>query len=160
RHDWSAWRLDIPRAAFIKRMKHLKFSSTLREKFQYNNLMYYAAAYLVEKIANQKWEDFLAERVFAPLGMVDSSFQPEPPEAEQFNAMGYRVDRDESGGAKGLIQTAFGLHTELSPGAAAALFSTLADLTRWLKVHVNNGRVGDVQLVSPDNLKQMHLPQT
>jgi CubicO group peptidase (beta-lactamase class C family) len=160
RHDWAAWRLDVPRAEFVKRMKHFKFSATFREKFQYNNLMYYATAYLVEKVASQKWEEFVAERIFAPVGMVASNFQPEPVEAGQFNAIGYRVDRDESGGAKGLIPTAFGLHTELSPGAAGALFSTLADLTQWLKVHVNNGRAGDVQLVSPDNLKQMHLPQT
>jgi Beta-lactamase len=46
RHDLSAWRLDISRAEFIKRMKHFKFSASFREKFQYNNLMYYATAYL------------------------------------------------------------------------------------------------------------------
>jgi CubicO group peptidase (beta-lactamase class C family) len=160
RHDWSAWRLDISRAEFVKRVRHFKFSASFREKFQYNNLMYYATAYLVEKVANQKWEEFVAERIFAQAGMVASNFQPEPVEDGQHNAIGYRVDRDESGGAKGLIPTAFGKHTELSPGAAGGLFSTLADLTQWLKVHVNNGRVGDVQLVSPDNLKQMHLPQT
>lgn len=160
RHDLSAWRLDISRAEFVKRMKHFKFSATFREKFQYNNLMYYTAAYLVEKIAGQKWEDFVQERIFNPLGMVASNFKPEPPQAGQLNAKGYRVDRDEHGGAKGLVNMPFGLHTELSPGAAGALFSTLADLIRWLKVHVNAGRCGDVQLVSPDNLKQMHLPHT
>ena len=160
RHDLSAWRLDIPRAEFIKRMKHLKFNATFREKFQYNNLMYYAAAYLVEKIAEQKWEDFVQKRIFTPLGMVASNFKPEPPEEGQFTAKGYRLDRDNDGNIKGLINMPFGLHTEISPGAAGALFSTLADLIQWLKVHVNKGRVNDFQLVSPDNLKQMHLPQT
>jgi len=160
RHDFAAWRLDISRAEFIKRMKHFKFSATFREKFQYNNLMYYAAAYLVEKLAQQKWEDFMQARVFGPLGMSASNFQPEPPQAGQLTAKGYRVDRDADGGAKGLINMPFGLHTELSPGAAGALFSTLADLTQWLKVHVNQGQVGDLRLVSAANLKQMHLPQT
>ena len=160
RHDFSAWRLDVSRADFIKRMRHFKFSATFREKFQYNNLMYYSTAYLVEKISEQHWEDFVQERIFSPLGMDTSNFVPKPPQEEQVNAKGYRVDRDEEGGVKGLVYMPFGEHTELSPGAAGALFSTLADLTQWLKVHVNNGRVGDVQLVSPDNLKQMHLPQT
>jgi CubicO group peptidase (beta-lactamase class C family) len=158
RHDWAAWRLDISRAEFVQRMRYFKFSATFREKFQYNNLMYVAAAHLVEKLAGQKWEDFVQARIFAPLGMSASNFQPEPPQAGQLNALGYRVDRDEAGGAKGLIHMPFGKHTELSSGAAGALFSTLADLTQWLKVHVNAGRAGDVQLVSPDNLKQMHLP--
>jgi CubicO group peptidase (beta-lactamase class C family) len=160
RHDFSAWRLDIPRAEFVKRMRHFKFSATFREKFQYNNLMYYAAAALVEKIAGEKWEGFVQRRIFDPLGMRSSNFKPEPPQAGQPNAQGYRVDRAPDGSARGLTNMPFGLHTELSPGAAGALFSTLADLVQWLKVHVNAGRVGDLQLVSPDNLKQMHLPQT
>jgi CubicO group peptidase (beta-lactamase class C family) len=160
RHDLAAWRLDLPRADFIKRMRHLKFSATFRERFQYNNLMYYACAYLVEKITGQRWEDFMQEHVFSPLGMVASNFLPEPPQKGQVNANGYRVDRDNQGGAKGLIHMPFRAHTELSPGSAGALFSTLADLTQWLKVHVNQGRLADLQFVSPDNLKQMHLPQT
>ncbi len=159
RHDLSALRLDISRAEFIKRMKYLKFNATFREKFQYNNLMYYEAAYLVEKLAGQKWEDFVQQRIFSPLKMTASNFNPEPPAAGQFTAKGYRIDRDTDGSAKGLVHVPFGLHTELSPGAAGALFSTLADLIQWLKVHVNNGRVGEVQIVSPENLQQMHLPQ-
>lgn len=159
RHDFAAWRLDLPRAEFVKRLRHLKLSTSLREKFQYNNLMYYMAAHLVERVAGQRWEDFMQEHVFAPLGMVASNFVPEPPHTGQVNANGYRVDRDEEGGAKGLIPMPFGAHTELSPGAAGALFSTLSDLTRWLTVHVNDGRLGDLQFISPDNLKQMHLPQ-
>ncbi len=160
RHDFAAWRLDISRAEFVKRMRHLKFSASFREKFQYNNLMYYAAGHLVETVAEQPWETFMQERIFDPLGMRASNFVPESPQATQVNAEGYRVDRDEAGAAKGLVHMPHAAFTTLSPGAAGALFSTLADLTQWLKVQVNSGRAGDVQLVSPGNLQQMHLPQT
>jgi CubicO group peptidase (beta-lactamase class C family) len=132
----------------------------LPRNFQYNNLMYYTTAYLVERIADQRWEDFVHERIFPPLGMVGSNFAPEPPQPGQVGAKGYRVDHDEEGGAKGLVLMPFGQHTELSPGAAGALFSTMADLIQWLKVHVNAGRAVDIQLVSPGNLQQMHLLQT
>lgn len=160
RHDFSAWRLDLSRAEFVRRMRHLKFSATFREKFQYNNLMYCAAAYLVEKIAEQRWEDFVQQRIFSPLGMDASNFVPESPQPGLMNAKGYRIDWDEEGCARELIHTPFGKHTEVSPGAAGALFSTLADLTHWLKAHVNGGQSGDVRLISANNLKQMHLPQT
>ncbi len=159
RHDFAAWRLDVSLAEFIKRMKHLEFNLSFREHFQYNNLMYSATAYLVEKLAGQPWEEFVHERIFVPLGMVASNFAPEPPQAGQVTAAGYRVDRDEEGGAKGFVRLPFGEHTQLSPGAAGAIFSTMADLTRWLTVHVNEGRLGEFQLVSPANLQQMHLPQ-
>ena len=160
RHDLAAWRLELSRADFIPRLRHLRFSTSFREKFQYNNLMYYAAAYLVETIAGQRWEEFVHQRIFAPLGMRASNFVPEPPRPEQVTALGYRVDRDLAGTATGLTLMPFGRHTELSPGAAGALFSTLTDLTQWLTVHVNDGRAGEVRLVSPDTLRQMHLPQT
>jgi CubicO group peptidase (beta-lactamase class C family) len=158
RHDFAASRLDISRAELVKRMKHLKFSATFRERFQYNNLMYYVLPYLVEKIAGEKWEDFMQRRVFAPLKMTASNFTPESPVAGQFTAQGYRVDYDDEGKAKGVVHMPFGRHTEVSPGGAGALFSTLADMIQWMKVHVNEGRAGDVRLVSPGNLKQMHLP--
>ena len=160
RHDLSAWRLDVPRSEYVKRLRHLEPSATFREKFQYNNLMYYSAAHLVETVAGSRWEDFVQERIFTPLDMAASNFQPEPPLAGQLLAKGYRPDRDETGAVVKLIETQFGAHTELSPGAAGALFSTLDDLVRWLGAHVNHGRSGDTQLVSAANLQQMHLPHT
>ncbi len=160
RHDLAAWRLELSRAEFVKRLRHLRFSASFRERFQYNNLMYYALAYVVERVADQRWEDFVHDRIFEPLGMTGSNFLPDPPREGQVNALGYRVERDEDGRAKGLIAMAFGAHTEVSPGAAGALFSTLDDQIRWLGVQANGGRWGDVQLVAPETCAQMHLPVT
>lgn len=160
RHDLSAFRLDVSRAEFVKRMRHLKFNCSFRERYQYNNLMYYVLPYLVEKLSGQKWEDFVRERIFVPLGMKASNFVPEPPEQGQVAAQGYRLEHHPDGSLKALINTPLEPYSELSPGGAGALFSTLADLTQWLKLHINGGRVDDLQIVSPDNLKQMHLPQS
>jgi hypothetical protein len=44
-------------------------------------------------------------------------------------------------------------------GPAGNIHSTLSDLVKWLTVHLNEGRCGDIQLVSPGNLAQMHRPQ-
>ena len=160
RHDLAAWRLDLPRAEFVKRLRHLPLSAGFRERYQYNNLMYYVAAHLVERVAGQRWEDFVHERIFAPLGMTASNFVPKPPRDGQVNALGYRVDRDDDGRARGLIPMPFGAHTELSPGSAGALFSTLDDQVRWLGLHANGGRWGDTRLIAQETCAQMHLPVT
>ncbi|MFU8888772.1 MAG: serine hydrolase [Trueperaceae bacterium] len=160
RHDLSAWRLDLPRAEFVKRLRHLPLSAGFREKYQYNNLMYYVAAHVVERVTGQRWEDFVRQRIFEPLGMTASNFEPAPPRDDQVNALGYRVDRDDDGRARGLIPMPFGAHTELSPGSAGALFSTLDDQVRWLGLHANGGRWGDVRLLAPETCAQMHLPIT
>lgn len=160
RHDLAAWRLDLSRADFVKRMRHLRFSAGFREKFQYNNLMYYVTAHVVERVAGQRWEDFMHERVFEPLGMTASNFVPEPPREGQVTALGYRAERDDDGNVTGLRAMPFGAHTELSPGAAGALFSNLDDQVRWLGLHVNRGRWGDVRLVSEQTCGEMHRPVT
>lgn len=160
RHDLAVWRLDISRREFIKRMKHYQFSASFREKFQYNNLMYYSIAYLVDVVSGQPWEDFVQSRIFDPLGMTASNFFPDAPHPDQHTSLGYRPDFDENGKVKDWVKMDYGRHTAVSPGAAGALFSTLADLTQWLKVQVNGGKVGDLQLVRPDTLKQMHKPHT
>ncbi len=160
RHDLSAWRLDLPPGEFVKRLRHLEFSASFREKFQYNNLMYYSVAHLVATLTGVKWETFVRERIFQPLGMASSNFRPEPPEPGQPLAKGYRVERDDQGVAERYVEAPLGSHTELSPGAAGALFSTLADLTRWLEVHVNEGIAGGNRLVSTGNLKEMQSPHT
>ncbi len=160
RHDLAAWRLELPRAEFVKRLRHRRFSAGFRERFQYDNLMYYALAHVVEPVAGERWEDFVTARIFEPLGMRGSNVVPEPPREGQVNALGYRVDRGEEGRAKGRIGLTFGAHTELSPGSAGALFSTLDDRLTWVGLHANRGRWGDVHLVAPCTCEQMHLPAT
>lgn len=158
RHDLAAWRLDLPRAEFVSRLRHLRFSAGFRERFQYNNLMYYALAHVVERVSGRRWEALVRDRIFEPLGMSASNLRPEPPRPELENALGYRVQRDDDGAALGLLAMPFGAHTELSPGAAGALYSTLDDLIAWLGVHVNRGRWRGTQLVSSETCAQMHLP--
>ena len=166
RHDLAAWRLDIPRAEFVRRIRHLKFSASFRERFIYNNLMYYIAPYLVERLAGVEWEEFVRERIFVPLGMTASSFSPDPSAGAEDggskNALGYRADRDEEGEFTGLVHVPFGAHTTLSPGGAGALFSTLADMTRWLQLHVNEGALpdGSGRLISKENIRVMHTPHS
>ena len=117
-------------------------------KDNWNGINLHENTYLVEKIAGQRWENFVQERIFSPLDMAASNFVPEPPSEGQINAKGYRVDRDEAGAARGLVLIPFRRHTELAPGAAGALFSTLADLIQWLRLHVNEGHAAGNE---PDN---------
>lgn len=159
RHDLSAWRLDISRGEFIRRMRHLKFAATFRERFIYNNLMYYAVPYIVEKLSGMQWEQFVAKRIFQPLGMISSNFSPES-EGGQDTALGYRAERDDQGEVTGFTQVPFGGHTSLSPSGAGALFSTLSDMTRWIEFHLNDGKIDGRQLLSAENIRILHQPHT
>jgi CubicO group peptidase (beta-lactamase class C family) len=48
------------------------------ERFEYNNFAYEVLGSVVEKVSGQPFQDFLAERIFDPLGMTSTFSQPNP----------------------------------------------------------------------------------
>ncbi|GAC1404158.1 MAG: hypothetical protein NVSMB56_18790 [Pyrinomonadaceae bacterium] len=61
------------REELIKIAGQAKPSAKLREKFQYQNIMFGAAGEAVAKAQNTTYEKFIAERIFKPLGMTASN---------------------------------------------------------------------------------------
>ncbi|MFW6387844.1 MAG: serine hydrolase, partial [bacterium] len=159
RHDLSAWRLDLPRGELVRRMRHLKFSATFRERFIYNNLMYYVVPHLVETLTGYDWEHYVANRLFGPLDMDATNFAPEF-DGDVPLASGYRLEREPDGSVSDLVRVPFGAHTKLSPGGAGAIFSTLSDMSAWVGLHANAGRFGEKQIVGEENISLMRQPHT
>lgn len=108
------------------------------EHYEYSNSGYVMVALLIERVSGQLYEDFVQERIFTPLGMVDSSVPPMYPPDIPNRAIGYLQDvLNESP-----VQTMgdVGHH------------SSLEDLRRW--------EVGlrSPTLVSPETLAVMFTP--
>ena len=67
----------LNREEVIRVASQAKPTAKLREKFQYQNVMYAAAGEIVGRVENSTWEKLIAERIFKPLGMK-SSVQSKP----------------------------------------------------------------------------------
>ena len=70
RHDLT-W-LGQPsrsRAEIVRCLRFLPLSRDLRQEYQYCNLGYLAAGYVVEALCGVPWEDFVRGRLFGPLGI-------------------------------------------------------------------------------------------
>ncbi len=65
---------SFSRKELIERLQYLEPNQDFRAKFQYQNLMYIAAGYLLGKVADTSWEAFVEEYLFAPLEMKTSNF--------------------------------------------------------------------------------------
>ena len=74
RHDLVWYNASLSRKEIVDRLPYLEPSETFRSKFQYNNLMFMTAGYLVERLTGQSWEDAVRARIFTPLGMTGSNF--------------------------------------------------------------------------------------
>jgi CubicO group peptidase (beta-lactamase class C family) len=117
-------------------------------------------AYLVETISGQKFEDFLAERIFAPLGMTDTGFHV--PEASRDRLAscyaaapgGGLVLQDDAQGSSFLAPPSF-----VSGGGG--LVSTMSDYLRFSSMLLQGGELGEARLLGRKTLELMtsnHLP--
>lgn len=116
--------------------------------FAYSNVGYGLAGHLLEVRTGEGFGAYLARRLFAPLGMTDSSWSlaglPRPA------AVPYR--RTATGFAP---YEPYGV-----PFAPAVLLRTSArDLGRFLAFHLAQGRVGDRQVISAAGLAEMQRVQ-
>lgn len=151
RHD-HLWRFtSCTRAELVQRLKYLEPSYDLRAAYQYNNLMYMTAGYLVEHLTGITWEDFVQSRIIEPLGMSNSGPGREDQTDFSDHALPYAdLERE-------ISKIPFFSNTTIGP--AGSISSTAGDMARWLQLHLNAGQYEGQALVSEENLTQMHSPQ-
>jgi CubicO group peptidase (beta-lactamase class C family) len=113
------------------------------EKWNYSNSGYVLLGYLIEKISQQSYRQFVQEKIFNPLGMKDSGYDSNS-EIILHRASGYTP------GPKGMTNA--GYIDMTIPLSAGALYSTTEDLVRW-----EQGLMGG-KLLSPTSLKKMTTP--
>ncbi|HKR97480.1 MAG TPA: serine hydrolase domain-containing protein, partial [Candidatus Angelobacter sp.] len=115
----------------------------------YSNYGAALAGYIVERVSEQPFNDYVAEHIFKPLGMTRSTFvQPLPAELKPLMSNGYNLG---SGKAK-----PFEIIEEAPAGALAA---TAADLSRFMIAHLQNGKFDNTQILRPETATQMHSRQ-
>lgn len=115
----------------------------------YSNYATTLAAYIVERVTGQAFDDYVEAHILKPLGMEHATFrQPLPPALQLLMSNGYQRA---SGGAKGFE------YVEVAP--AGALSTSAEAITHFMIAHLQNGRYGDVQILKPETAVQMHQRQ-
>jgi len=153
RHDLVWYNSSASRRQLFDRLQYLEPSKDFRAVWQYQNLMYMAAGYLIQQITGQTWEEFVQQRIFDPLGMASSNFSiVETAEKATDFSHPYREEKDEVKeipfyAAQGAI------------GPAGAIVSNISDMSKWVLLQLNKGKYGDTQIVSEAQLAQLHFPQ-
>ena len=148
RHDSIWYKSDFTRKELFDRVKFLEPSEPLRQTFLYNNLMYAAAGYIIELQSGKTWEDFVRERIFAPLGMTSTVFSIADMLKQPDRGVPYTERRD-----------SFELYElpyyEDMAGVApcGAIISNIQDISRWLTALMNEGKSEGKQVLPADVLK-------
>jgi len=115
------------------------------------------AGVLIARVSGRPLPDFLAERLFGPLGMVDTGFDVPAGKLDRFTSY-YRTDP--AGGLE-LVDAPGGQWSSLPefPSAAGGLVSTVDDWHSFARMLLARGRAGGRQLLSPASVRQMTTDQ-
>ncbi len=116
-------------------------------EWRYSGGGYALLQLLIEEVSGQPFARYMSERVLTPLGMADSTFEitpPDPPNLATFY--------DRSGEPAP--------HFRFSAPSAAGLYSTTADLTRFVRAHAPDhaGGPAGAGVLDPDTLARMFTP--
>ena len=105
---------------------------------------------VVERVSGQTLGQYLQQRVFKPLGMVDSGFIV-PPEKLKRYAKALPID-PETGKPQSVLDSTMPLKFECGGGCAV---STAADYIRFAQMLQNRGSLGKARILAPRTVEYM-----
>ena len=136
----------VPRDSLLALVAAHPFDFATGEHEIYNNSAFYLAGVILEDASGMSYEDYVEQRIFAPLGMDRSHYCSET-EIHDGKVTGYDMGED------GLEHKGFIVHNV--PFAAGSLCASAGDLATWLGA-LHGGEVltdeSYAQLIEPGDL--------
>jgi CubicO group peptidase (beta-lactamase class C family) len=114
----------------------------------YSNSGYGLAGYVLQTVARMRYEDFIAERIFQPLGMASSGFFLDEQTAARL-ATGYATDATTPLPYWHMLMRPFG-----------GINSTPRDMASFVRLLLNDGYIDDRRLLHPQSISRMEVPLT
>ncbi len=114
--------------------------------------------YLVEKLAGQSFGSFLEDRIFTPLGMVDTDFHVPAEKADRFAQMYVNSPASLLTPSEMFPGTDF-LIDPILEGGGGGLVSSTMDYMRFSQMLLNGGELDGVRILAPLTVDLMHRDQ-
>ncbi|HYG79880.1 MAG TPA: serine hydrolase [Pyrinomonadaceae bacterium] len=140
------------RGEILRRIRHLKPTSSFRSRYGYQNIMFLAAGEVVAAVTGKSWDEFVRERFFVPMGMTTTqtsvrSFRPADNVATPHNEADGRLRVIRYGVVDGA-------------GGAAAINSNVAEMAQWIRLQLGRGVYEGKKFFSPAAAREMWTPHT
>lgn len=151
RHEMVWYNSSRSREELVHALQYLEPNEDFRNKWQYQNLMYMAAGYLVGQLKGTSWENVVRESLFNPLRMNSSVFSVDEMQLQPDFAFPYMENDGQN--------TRIPFRKIDAVGPAGSINSNLVDMIAWVQFQLNQGKQGGKQLISKEQLAILHSPQ-
>lgn len=144
--------------AFVERMAEFPLLFQPGTRYEYAP-GFDVLGHVIEQVAGESLKEFLGERIFEPLGMVDTGFFVPAEKVGRF-ASTYTSTDD----GLELIETgatSYLLDPNITPRGGGGLVSTAADYLRFAQMMLNGGELDGARILAPTTVRFMtrnHLP--
>ena len=131
-------------------------------QYRYANSGINTAGRIIEVVSGMAYERFLEERLFAPLGMHDTTFWPSEAQVRRV-AKSYAYNEAKQDLEETTVSQLFYPLTDRKrryPMPAGGLFSTAADVARFCRMVLAGGTLDGKRILSEDAVRQMTSLQT
>ncbi|AWI27033.1 serine hydrolase [Flavobacterium pallidum] len=143
---------DFTPKDIIRNIQYLKPVSAFRAKYDYDNLLYVIAGEIVAKVSGVSWNDFVSQRILKPLQM-DHSAPSWNRLKDTSNVIAPHVPID------GKLKVIRRYQNNIFD-AAAGIYTSANDLSKWVLMQLNKGKWNDIQFFSAKTQNEMWTPQT
>lgn len=153
RYDMSWYYFNTSnRDSLLQRVQYMKPTLPLRQAFQYNNFMYLAQGLIAEKQYGKPWEELVKEKLLLPMGMKRSTAYFNDWINDSDVSFGYSVEKDS------LIRREDYYNID-GMGPAGSINSSVLDMSNWLKVWINKGKLAGKEILSVPYIQEAISPQ-
>jgi len=151
RHDVLWFNSPFGREELLRRVAHLPATTSFRSTWEYNNIMFVAAGAAAGQANHSTWEQLVQKRLFDKLGMRTACFRVA--DAEKLDhARPHRMTDVR-------VIESFRWDPLDHVGPAGSINANVNEMALWLRMQLAEGKLGEVKILSPAVVREMHTPQ-
>jgi CubicO group peptidase (beta-lactamase class C family) len=151
---WMWYIRKHDREELVRRLPKLKPAAPPGTEFHYNNLMFVVAGEVIEAVSGLSWDAFVQQRIFAPLGMAEST--------TSVRALDGRTNVA-SPHARRFFRR-FGPPSPIryfqadNIGPAGMIHTNVEEMAVWLRLHLGEGSHEGARLLSAASVRELQRP--
>lgn len=152
--DMWSFMQSMPLDEQVSRLAFVTPAAALRTRHIYQNTMYELLGMLIERLSGQRWDRFLAERLWLPLGMTATVGA----RGQIAEGRAHVLPHEYRGGR--IAVTDWDLPADMAD-AAGSVWSSIHDMSLWAQFLLRGGAtVAGDRLVSEAGFAEMFKPQS